>query len=214
MPLLLSDLDDTILDRAGAFALWTSRFVDAWDLPSDAPAWIAEQDHEGRRARADLFELVRERFRLSVSVEDLTRAFYRDFLPLFKCDKEVRASLVGARSQGWRIAIVTNGSPSQELKILAAGLDQLVDAWCISGVEGWRKPDRRLLEIAAERCSESLDGAWFIGDSADADVGAAAAAGMSSIWLRRGRTWPRRDYSPTLQSDSFPEAMGLLPAPV
>lgn len=44
MPLLLCDLDDTILDRAGAFALWAETFVGMWELQGDAHAWLVEQD--------------------------------------------------------------------------------------------------------------------------------------------------------------------------
>ena len=210
MPLLLCDLDDTILDRAGAFVLWAETFADMWQLQADAHAWLVEQDRAGYRPRPEFFASVRDVFHLPASVEDLLRAFYRDFPALFSLEQEIRTALGRARGQGWRIAIVTNGSPSQEMKILTAGLDRIVDACCISAVEGCRKPDRRLLEIAAERCNDSLEGAWFVGDAPDADIGAAHAAGLCSIWLRRGRTWTRDDYSPTLEAGSFPEAMELL----
>ena len=210
MPLLLCDLDDTILDRAGAFVLWAETFAGMWQLEADAHAWLVEQDHGGYRPRPEFFASVRDAFDLPTSVDDLLRAFYSDFPALFSLEQEIRTALRRARRQGWRIAIVTNGSPSQEMKILTAGLHRIVDAWCISAVEGCRKPDRRLLEIAAERCNDSLEGAWFVGDAPDADIGAAHAAGLCSIWLRRGRTWTRDDYSPTLEADSFPEAMELL----
>ena len=208
--MLLCDLDDTVVAPAGAFFAWAGTFVDVWGLPSAAHAWLLEQDHSGYRSRPDLFAALKERFDLPVSVDDLLAGFYRDFPALFRCDEEVRAALQRARAAGWRIAIVTNGSPSQEEKIFAAGLDRLVDTWCISAVEGCRKPDRRLLETAAERCHDSLEGAWLIGDAPDADIGAANAAGLFSIWLRRGRTWPRPDYSPTLEASTFSEAIELL----
>ena len=211
--MLLVDLDDTIVDRAGAFAQWAATFVEAWDLPNGALTWLLGHDRNGYRPRTEFFGAVRDRFRLPLTVEELIDAFYRDFPVLFTCSDEVRGSLTGVRNGGWRIAIVTNGSPTQELKIRAAGLDTLVDTWCISSVEGVRKPDPRLLQIAAERCDATLAGAWFIGDAPDADIGAAVAAGLSSVWLRHGRLWPRDDYSPTFEADSFPEAVTMLPAP-
>lgn len=174
---------------------------------------MIEHDRSGFRPRDEFFAGVRQRFDVPLSVDELITEFYTAFPPLFTCADEVRDSLVRARRQGWRIAIVTNGSPTQELKIAAAGLDRLVDTWCISSVEGVRKPDPRLLEIAAERCGATLAGAWLIGDAPDADIGAAVAAGLSSIWLRHGRPWPRDDYWPTFEADSFREAVAMLPAP-
>lgn len=193
--------------------MWAGRFVDTWDLPAGALDWMIEHDLRGFRPRVEFFAGVRDRFGLPPSVEELISAFYGEFPGLFSCAGDVRDALVRAGRDGWRIAIVTNGSPTQELKILAAGFDRLVDTWCISSVEGVRKPDPRLLQIAAERCGTSLAGAWLIGDAADADIGAATAAGLTSIWLRHGRAWPREDYRPTFEADSFTEAMGLLPAP-
>ncbi|MDQ4090800.1 MAG: HAD family hydrolase [Actinomycetota bacterium] len=210
---MLVDLDDTIVDRAGAFAEWAATFVEQWRLGADALPWMIEHDRSGFRLRDEFFAGVRERFGVPLSVGELITEFYTVFPPLFTCADEVRDSLVRVRAEGWPIAIVTNGSPTQELKILAAGLDTLVDTWCISSVEGVRKPDPRLLEIAAERCSTTLAGAWLIGDAPDADIGAAVAAGVPSIWLRHGRLWPRDDYSPTFEADSFPEAVAMLPAP-
>jgi HAD superfamily hydrolase (TIGR01549 family) len=208
--LLLCDLDDTLVDRAGAFASWAGRFCLGLGLDAGGLAWLVAEDRDGFRPRPELFALVRDRFGLAASVDDLTADFYREFPALFHCDEAVRDALTRARSAGWRIGIVTNGSPTQELKIRAAGLDALVDTWCISAVEGVRKPDSRLLELAAERCGAPLTGGWLVGDAPEADIGAARRAGISSIWLRRGREWPRDDYAPTMEADSFPQAMARL----
>ena len=205
--LLLCDLDDTLLDRAGAFAAWARGFVEARDLPADALAWLIEHDDDGYRDRPDFFASVRDRFRLPLSSADLQRDFYDAFPGLFHLDPGVGAALARARAEGWCVAVVTNGSPAQEDKILATGLDRLVDAWCISSVEGCRKPEVRLLEIAAERCGVPLGTAWMIGDAPFADIGAAHAGGLPSVWIRRGRTWPRHDYLPTFEAETFPEAV-------
>ncbi|MFP5319904.1 MAG: HAD family hydrolase [Acidimicrobiia bacterium] len=209
--LLLCDLDDTVVDRAGAFRAWAEGFVDERGLPPDALGWLIEHDDDGYRDRPDFFARVRDHFGLANGAAELEREFYRVFPGLFRCDPAVADALRRARAGGWRIAIVTNGSPSQEDKILATGLDRLVDTWCISAVEGVRKPDPRLLDLAAERCGSSLKGAWLIGDAPFADIGAAQAAGIASVWLTRGRAWPRQDYTPTCQAASFPDAMSYLP---
>lgn len=138
-------------------------------------------------------------------------AYYREFNGLFSCDAAVLAALAAARGAGWRVAIVTNGSPAQEDKMAAAGLAGVVDTWCVSSIEGTRKPEPRLLEIASQRCGEPLASAWMVGDSPEADIGAADAAGIRSVWIRHGRTWPAGlGFAPTLEADSFPEAVGLV----
>ena len=50
----------------------------------------------------------------------------------------------------------------------------------------------------------------MIGDNPDSDIGAAHAAGIRSVWLRHGRPWPREDFAPTHEADSFPEAVDMV----
>ncbi|MFC7648345.1 HAD family hydrolase [Streptosporangium lutulentum] len=94
------------------------------------------------------------------------------------------------------MAIVTNGTADNQLgKIQRTGLAEAVDAYALSGVEGIRKPDVGLFEIAAKRCGATLaDGGWMIGGHLVADIGGGRAAGLRTIWIDRG-TWlggPRR----------------------
>ena len=105
---------------------------------------------------------------------------------------------------------MTNGSAVQLQKITATGLDRFVDVVCISEVEGHHKPDVRLLEIAAERARETFDGAWLVGDDPERDIGAAAAAGIGSVWLHRGRSWPLDECKPTAEADCFALAVEVV----
>ena len=41
-----------------------------------------------------------------------------------------------------------------------------------------------------------LGGAWMVGDSPEADIGGAAAVGLPSVWLHRGRGWTDARYAP------------------
>lgn len=210
MALLLCDMDDTLLDRAGTFQRWVAGFLEDRGAAASHAGWFIEHDRQGRCPRAELFAAAKQRLGLREPVEDLVASFYRDFAAMFRLDPAVASALARARRSGWRIAIVSNGTPAQEPKIFASGLDAAVDAWCISGIEGCWKPQVRLLEIAAQRCGVPLAQAWMIGDSPEADIGAAQAAGIPSVWLRRGRTWPMSGFAPTLQADSFPEAVDLI----
>ncbi|MER5623680.1 HAD family hydrolase [Streptosporangium sp. NPDC002544] len=77
------------------------------------------------------------------------------------------------RASGWRVTIVTNGTADNQFgKIQRAGLAKAVDAYALLGVEGIRKPDIGLFEVAAQHCGISLKGGgWMVGDSLVADIG-------------------------------------------
>jgi putative hydrolase of the HAD superfamily len=210
VPLLLCDLDNTIVDRAAAFRRWATERAAAHFQDDTFIEWLIELDDNGYGPRPEFYTAFGERLCLAGSIDDIADDYYRTFLPQFRTDDEVRAALDVARARGWRIAIVTNGPSTQEDKIRQAGLDRLVDTWCVSEIEGHSKPDARLLEIAAERCRSPLSEAWMIGDDPDTDIGAAHDAGIRSVWLRLGRSWPRRDFFPTHEADSFPDAVDFV----
>ena len=124
--------------------------------------------------------------------------------------EEVIDRLRALRADGWKIAVVTNGDHhGQAGKIEQLGLARHLDACCISGELGIRKPEPRILEIAAARCGAALADALMIGDG-EADIVGAHRAGIPSIWLRRGREWPRSDLRPGHVADGLLEALSLL----
>jgi putative hydrolase of the HAD superfamily len=208
--LLLCDLDDTLVDRGAAFARWAAGFAARHDQEDEFVAWLSEIDDSGFGPRPEFFVQIHERLGLTQTVDEFVADYYDEFLPQFRSDDAVRAALASARAHGWSIAIVTNGPDTQHAKIHHAGLEPLVDTWCVSSAEGLWKPDARLLEIAAARVDLTLEGAWMIGDNPESDIGAADAAGIRSVWLRHGRAWPREDFAPTRVADSFPEAVEMV----
>ena len=205
--LVLFDLDDTLVDRAAGFTVWARRFTAAHALEEAEVTWLEHLDNDGLRPRVELFEKVRERFSLRESAADLVSA-YRDDYP--RCvpplSEETRTALRDFRAAGWKIGIATNGAPSQETKIVNAGLDELVDGWVISEVAGAKKPESTIFEAAAHACGCALAGGWMVGDSAEADIAGAIASGLSSVWITRGREWTQRTYQPTLVADSVGQA--------
>jgi putative hydrolase of the HAD superfamily len=207
MALLLCDLDDTILDRSVIFREWALEFAQSQGQDDAFVGWLIGEDERGYRSRAAFWSSVKNRLRLDDPLDFLISTYRERLTELTTCTADVVNALKRARNASWTIAIVTNGDLFQHQKIAAANLDPLVDAVCISEVEGIRKPDRRILDIAAKRCGSSLEGAWMIGDDAENDVGVAVAAGIDSIWLTMGRTWDRPDFHPTLTADSFSEGV-------
>lgn len=181
----LFDLDNTLIDLDAAFGLWAQEFTDARDLDTDAVDWLLELNREGPSHRETFFGMVRERFALNDSVEDLWGA-YRSRMPhLVRCRPEVMAGIAELRASGWRVGIITNGTADNQLgKLRQTGLADAVDGCAVSGVEGVRKPDRALFEIAAQRCGVSLDGGgWMVGDRLSADIAGGRAAGLRTVWI-------------------------------
>ena len=78
----------------------------------------------------------------------------------------------------------------QERKLRHTGLDREVAGWVVSEGAGLRKPDPAIFRFAAEQAGQSLDGAWMIGDCAQADIEGAAVWGCPAsgcIAAARGR---------------------------
>jgi putative hydrolase of the HAD superfamily len=204
-------LDNTLVDRAEGFRLWAQRFVAERSLDLAELPWLEAADGDGFKPRAEFFAEVSERYAISEPIADLVAAYRIDYPQCIPApSEETRAALLGLRTLGWKIGIVTNGSPTQEAKITGTGLDQLVDGWVISEVVGVRKPEPAIFRTAAEICGCPLRGGWLVGDSAEADIAGAAASELSSAWISRGRTWTEPAYSPTLIAGSVAEAVSAI----
>lgn len=210
--LLLLDLDNTLADREAAFLAWAQIKVDEW-APNDpgAVAYLIEQDDDGNRPRCEFFSDVCGRFGLQHPVDALIAGYRRelcDALP--PVPEKIAERLRALRASGWKVAVVTNGAAdAQARKIDRLAVLPLLDACCISGELGIRKPDPRIFEIAAARCGESLADAWMVGDG-EVDIVGAHRVGVRSVWLRRGRTWARSDLTPDHIADGLDEALALL----
>ncbi|HUZ85512.1 MAG TPA: HAD family hydrolase [Candidatus Baltobacterales bacterium] len=211
MRLLICDLDDTLIDRDRAFASWLAEFAKQHGFDKNVIRRFTQEDRHGFRGRREFFAIVNRHLRSPVDVgmlvEDFDSSIAGYFQPL---SSEIADALTSLRGQGWKVAVVTNGSPAQLAKMEATGVVQCVDAWCISEVDGVRKPEPAIFQLAAHRCGVDLRYAWMIGDSAEADIGGAQAAGIRSAWLRRGRPWPLTAFRPTLIVDSVAEAVAQI----
>jgi len=209
--LAIFDLDNTLADRDRFFREWAAAFVAGRHLDAEPSlAILREADEDGTARRDVFFRRVRVRFGLEVPVEALVDEYWRDQMSRFRCDEETVTGLRLLRQLGYKLAIATNGGARQTDKIMACGLDGLVDAVCVSSVVGYAKPDPRLFEAAAEQCGTSLDGAWVVGDRPESDIAGALAVGARSVWISRGQAWARADFAPTCVAGTAAEAVSLI----
>ncbi|MBB6545877.1 HAD family hydrolase [Nonomuraea rubra] len=193
--LTLFDLDRTLIDLNDAFLRWAEEFAERHRLNHEDLAWLVGLDQGVHPHREVFFQTVREHFALATPVEELWAGYRRRMPYLVQCYPGVLSGLGELRTAGWRVGIVTNGMADNQLgKLRRTGLADVVDGYAVSGVEGIRKPDARLFQIAAQRCGASLtEGGWMVGDNLVADIAGAQAAGLRGIWVDHG-TWSGHEH--------------------
>jgi len=213
VPLLLLSLDDTLVDRAGAFRGWAQAFLERLDAPPLDLDWLLSVDADGMASVWDVAEALRERYGLRTSVIDLVNGIRNGIMDRMKLDPLVACALEIAEEADWVPVVVTNGETyQQEAKLRRTGLDRYLADWVISEEAGVRKPNPRIFAIAAERARMRLSRAWMVGDSPEADIGGASAAGVRSVWLHRGRSWQEDRYAPTSIADGVIAAVAQVMA--
>jgi len=212
VPLLLVDLDNTLIDRAGAFGRWAREFAAARGGSAADEQWLVAADRDGLERRERLAAMIGERFGLDDRGEasllaELRGGLVRQVVP----DDAVARALRDARAAGWVPFVVSNGTvQQQERKLRHTGLHREVAGWVISEGAGVRKPDPGIFRFAAAQAGQSLSGAWMIGDSAEADISGARNAGLPGVWLHRGRPWPLTAFQPDHTAGSFPHAVTIV----
>ncbi|MFF0343256.1 HAD family hydrolase [Kribbella sp. NPDC004875] len=201
------DLDNTLIDRDGAFLKWARWWADLNGLGEPGVEWLVAHDNGGYRPRAELFELARERFGIATPADELV-ASYNEEHPLFTwVEPDVMDGIASLRSAGWRVAVVTNGDTvQQDLKLEYTQIGAAVDYACVSGTVGVRKPDRRIFEVAAARTGATLDGGWMVGDHPAYDIAGGIAAGLRTIQIGRhlAADSPVADHYVDSVVDAFP----------
>jgi HAD superfamily hydrolase (TIGR01549 family) len=92
--------------------------------------------------------------------------------------------LAELRSRGFKVLIAGNQPAESEDAIARLGLP--VDVIASSGGWGVSKPDPRFFEKVVEAAEEPAAAIAYVGDRLDNDVLPSLAAGMTSVFVRRG----------------------------
>jgi putative hydrolase of the HAD superfamily len=111
----------------------------------------------------------------------------------FRAFPDAAPALRALRAAGLRLVVVSNWDVSLRERLAETGLEALVDATVASAPFGAAKPDPAIFAHALGLAGGVAPAdAWHVGDSLEADVAGARAAGIAAALLRRGDDRVRR----------------------
>jgi HAD superfamily hydrolase (TIGR01662 family) len=119
-------------------------------------------------------------------VAGATNAFCEGFMEYVRIDDYAKGVLEKLHGE-YKLGIVSNFAiPECVDKLLEKhGLDVLFDVVVVSGAVNKRKPSPEIFQKALEKMGVSAENTVFVGDTVDADVIGAKAAGMKVIFIER-----------------------------
>ncbi|GAA1429327.1 hypothetical protein GCM10009601_44350 [Streptomyces thermospinosisporus] len=208
--LVLFDLDNTLVDRQETLTGWAAEFTARYGLGDEEQAYILDMVAE--RAYPSTFDAICTRYRLATSTDELWRTYCADIAASVSCPGEVLDGLEELRAAGWRVGVATNGAVDiQRAKLRATGISERVDGLFVSEEADARKPQTRHFALAAARCGTVLgDGGWMVGDNPVNDISGGRSAGLHTIWICNGRSWPPDDPGPDHVAPHARAAIDLL----
>lgn len=221
------DLDDTLFDRRHSQRLALSKIVE--DFP-DLLGRISEEtllnafleaDEESMREFSSgvsigMSRLVRSRsFLAKLGLDggfaaDVTDSYLKHY-PMLQTPVKGAAKLVNELAPRFPLGIISNGSPEvQYQKLERLGLKHLFRCIILSEEIGIRKPDPRIFAGAVAQLGGIAVQCLHVGDSYDADVVGAIAAGLKSCWFNPGAIKLKSgDVRPNVEIRHLSELTGL-----
>ncbi|AMM20807.1 hypothetical protein AX769_12480 [Frondihabitans sp. PAMC 28766] len=211
--LALLDLDETLVDRRGAFDEWAAALVAEHELGVGSSAALGDLDTRFPR-RDVFFEKVAERWNLGMPGTALWDDYRRAMPALTRPFAGVPAALQRLRLEGWRLFVVSNGkTDNQTGKLHRAGLAPLLDGWFISERVGHRKPTPEFYErVFAEMGGRPAEPVWLVGDNPVDDIEGGRLQGFSTVWVSHGRPWTGELAPPSAVRESTVAALRHLAA--
>jgi putative hydrolase of the HAD superfamily len=206
-PLMLFDLDGTLVDHDAAELAAISGWIRDADFPANVDGVPSE-----RVWRSVSEAVFPDYFSGRTTFVEQRRTRIRRFLPLMGVDvadmndqdldaqfheyrhryesawrpfPDAVASLTSLAST-YRVAVLTNGDQAQQDdKMERTGLNDLVETTIASSTLGVAKPDPAAFHTAVAFLGATPSTTVYVGDRLDIDAQAASAAGLTGIWLNR-----------------------------
>jgi putative hydrolase of the HAD superfamily len=171
---LLFDLDNTLIDRNGAFE---ACLAESFHHQEEPRTRLRGLDLGGWGCRDSLFAAWQE-----ISGQPMDQSIFAHRLASHLRPQPETVNLLEELSRTYKLGLISNGGGrGQRQKLKAAGLDRVFAAehiW-ISGEVGWAKPDPRIFHLASRTLGLEAVDCLYIGDSEAVDGAGARAAGMN-----------------------------------
>ncbi|MDO9066097.1 MAG: HAD-IA family hydrolase, partial [Chloroflexota bacterium] len=125
---------------------------------------------------------------------------------------DVTRTLSTLRDHGYHLGVISNWDGNLPDMCQAWGIAPFFDFILASWGVGYAKPNPLIFQEAMRRAAVSADAILHVGDSYNADVLGAQAAGMSAVWLNRQQQ-PAPDGCAAITSlDELLPLLGIAPA--
>jgi putative hydrolase of the HAD superfamily len=201
---VIFDLDDTLFDHTtsatNAIQAWvptlgatySADLIPRWfEIERrNFDGWLAGRlTHQGQR-RGRLLEFLPLIGQPVPTTDDELDEIFAGYLDLYRQSwaafPDAEPALEVARSNDWRIGVLTNGSTRQQYaKLTAIGLAGLVDVVSTAEGLGFGKPAIEAYHLTCEALGVDPADTLMIGDDLELDVVAARAAGLTAKHLDR-----------------------------
>ena len=204
MKAVIFDLDDTLFDHTTS----ATRAIHAWvpqlgGTPTDelvAQWFVIERHNFDHWLKGDLTHQGQRRGRLrdflplidhpvpptDDELDEIFAGFLAAYRQSWAAFPDARPALEVARSNGWRIGVLTNGSTTQQnAKLTEIGLAGFVDVVSTSESLDFSKPAPQAYLLTCEALGVSPADTLMIGDNLELDVVAARSAGLHAEHLDR-----------------------------
>lgn len=190
---VIFDLDDTLIDRNEAiknlFFIILNNYYENIDAIKEEKMLrkfkFYDKENYGDSDKIKVLKPFFNEFPPEVIMsEDTMIDFWNKNLP--KCFKvnESTLNLLENISKNMKTGIITNGvTQRQKEKILNSNLNQYFETIIISEEIGYRKPDKKIFEIAMNELKVKAKEVIFIGDNLVLDIMGSQDVGMTGVWF-------------------------------
>jgi putative hydrolase of the HAD superfamily len=121
--------------------------------------------------------------------EELLQRFLRTFWneDNWTVFPEVTGVLQALRARGLRIGVLSNAPSNLPSFLERLGLAAHLDFTVVSAIEGVKKPDRRIFEVALSRAGMAPEETLHVGDMYLEDIVGGRAVGIRTLLMERGK---------------------------
>jgi HAD superfamily hydrolase (TIGR01549 family) len=127
-------------------------------------------------------------------------------------ENDALPTLQKLETDGYRMGLISNAGDDQDVQQLARrfGIERYFDFILTSAACSYRKPHRRIFELALSNWYFLPSEAVMVGDNLDADVRGAQSAGLFTVWISR-RAGERTEDQRSIQPDATLSSLSELP---